>query len=130
MIGARAKTRFDINKLKKKAKDGNITSLGHAAASIRLVAKRSIRSRKRPSIIGSPPSTHTKILPRSIRYFVDKAAGSAFIGPDASIVGQAGAAHEHGGRYMGQVFPKRPFMFPALEKVKPRLPKHWAGSVK
>ena len=46
------------------------------------------------------------------------------------IVGQSARAHEFGGRYKRQRYPKRPFMGPALTKTKDRLPKHWAGSIK
>ena len=52
------------------------------------------------------------------------------IGPDVESFGTAGKAHEHGGRYRHERYPKRPFMGPALEKIKPRLPKLWAGSVR
>jgi len=129
MIGMQARTKFDSQKVRRKAKQGSIKSLGHAAATIRLTAKRSIRKRKGPSPKGTPPHTRTKRLPSSILYCVDKTREMAVIGPSRRIVGIAGAEHEHGGRWRQEQFPRRPFMFPALEKTAPRLPRHWAGSV-
>jgi len=129
MIGIKARSRFDREKVRRKAKQGNIRTLGHAAAVIRLTAKRSIRKRKGPSPKGTPPHTRTKRLPSSILYSVDKTRDMALIGPSRRIVGIAGAEHEHGGKWRRERFPRRPFMFPALEKTAPRLPKHWAGSI-
>jgi len=125
----KARTKFDHQKLRRNAKQGNIRSLGHAAAAIRVTAKRSIRKRKGPAPQGSPPHTHTRRLPSAILYRVDKTRQAALIGPSARIVGVAGAEHEHGGRWRKERFPRRPFMFPALAKTAPRLPTHWAGSV-
>jgi hypothetical protein len=39
-------------------------------------------------------------------------------------------AHEFGGHYRREHYDKRPFMGPALQKIKDRLPSMWAGSVK
>jgi len=130
MIGFKARTKFNAQELRGKTKQGCVRSLGHAAAVIRLTAKRSIRKRKRASSPGRPPHTHTKRLPSAILYRVDKTRQVALIGPSARIVGIAGAEHERGGRRRKERFPRRPFMFPALEKTAPRLPKHWAGSVR
>jgi hypothetical protein len=108
MIATKVKTKDETKKVLAKAKQGNFKSLGHAGAAIRLTAKRSIRKRKK----------------------VEKQKGLVVIGPDHSKVGASGSAHEHGGRYKRQRYPKRPFMGPSLEKTQDRLPKLWAGSVK
>ena len=79
---------------------------------------------------GQPPHTHTKRLPQAIKYAVEKKTGSVVIGPDVESFGTAGKAHEHGGQFRGERYPRRPFMGPALEKTKERLPKMWAGSVR
>ena len=50
--------------------------------------------------------------------------------PDIVFECTSAKAHEFGGRYKRQKYPKRPFMGPALEKTNDRLPKLWAGSVK
>lgn len=130
MVGMRAKTKFDQQKVRRKVRQGNITSLGHAAATIRLTAKGSIRKRKGKAPEGSPPHTHKKRLKASILYAIDKAREMALIGPSHRIVGIAGAEHEHGGKWRDESFPQRSFMVPALKKTSPRLPKHWAGSVR
>jgi hypothetical protein len=130
MIGAKGKTRFDAPKVAKAARRGSIQSLGHAGAALRLTARRSIRRNARASAPGSPPHTRKGRLKRAIKYAVDKALPSVVIGPDKAIVGTSAAAHEHGGRYRDEHYPRRPFMGPALEKIKDRLPPMWAGSIK
>jgi len=130
MIVANVKTKDETKKVLAKAKQGNFKSLGHAGAAIRLTARRSIRRRKKASPEGQPPSTRRGQLRSAILYDVDKQNDLVVIGPSHSKVGASGSAHEHGGKYKRQRYPKRPFMGPALEKIKDRLPKLWAGSVK
>ena len=130
MIATKVKTKDETTKVLAKAKQGNFKSLGHAGAAIRLTAKRSIRKRKKASPEGQPPSTRRGQLRGAIMFDVEKHKGLVVIGPDHSKVGASGSAHEHGGRYKRQRYPKRPFMGPALEKTQDRLPKLWAGSVK
>jgi hypothetical protein len=209
MLGIRARTRDETHKVKRKAKRANIESLGHAGAALRLAAKRSILKRKRPSRPGQPPHTQSLYLRRSIKYAVDKQRQLVVIGPDAAVIGEIGAVHEHGwpqqprstrgkserellasgtnwklkvgghgpigdGRgntvYIKFVseaqversiayiesgadvyatkaareramkrraiagrkahYPKRPFMGPALQQIKPRLPRMWAASIR
>jgi len=133
MFGMRSKTQFDSKSVLRKVHEGTVRSLGHAAALVRKIAKQSIRFRKDPqkaSPEGTPPYTHTRQLPRAILFAVQKQQEEAVIGPDAGKVDLAGAAHEHGGQFRGQYFVRRPFMGPALEKTKSRLPKMWAGSVR
>jgi len=124
---ARARGRLNTTQLRRKAERGKYRGLGHAAGAVRLIAKRSIRKRKKASRPGTPPSTQTKRLPAAILYAVEP--DRAVIGPVASIVGTAGEAHEHGGRYKRENYPQRPFMAPALDKARPRLPDNWAGVI-
>lgn len=130
MIAVKAKTKDETERVLTKAKQGSFKSLGHAGAAIRLTAKRSIRRRKKASPEGQPPSTRKGQLRGAIRYEVEKQKDLVVIGPEHSKVGTSASAHEHGGRYKRQRYPKRPFMGPALNKTKDRLPKLWAGSVK
>jgi hypothetical protein len=130
MFGMRVKAQNRIATLRKKAKQGNITSLGHAGAAIRLTARRSIRRRKKASLEGTPPNTRRGQLKRAIVYSVEKNRGLVVIGPQKDVVGTAGKAHEFGGRYRREHYPKRPFMGPALAKVKDRLPSRWANSIR
>lgn len=130
MIRVSVAIRVQPKKVLDRVRQANFKNLAHAGASIRLVARRSIRKRKKASPEGSPPNTRKGQLRRAIAYRVEKQRGAVVIGPDASIVGTAGKAHEFGGRYRRETFPKRPFMGPALAKVKSRLPRMWANSVR
>jgi hypothetical protein len=130
MIATRAKTKFDKQKLLAKTKQANITSLGHAGAALRLTARRSIRTRKKASPPGTPPHTRHGQLKRAIAYAVDKQRGVVVIGPERDGVGTSGSAHEFGGRYRRERYPKRPYMGPALDKLQDRLPDFWASSVR
>jgi hypothetical protein len=104
-------------------------NLGHGAAALRLIARRSIRRARGPSARGTPPHTQTRRLPTSILYDVQRNPASAIVGPVASIVGPAGSEQEHGWKRGQASYPARPFMEPALEKAAPRLPPQWAASV-
>ncbi len=130
MIGARVRTRFDTGKVVRKVKQANVESLGHAGAVIRLTARRSIRKRKGPSAPGTPPHTRQGQLRRAVVYAVEKREERVVIGPEHAVVGPAGMPHEFGGRFRGQKFKRRAFMGPALMKVKDRLPRKWAASIR
>ena len=133
MIAAKAKIKFDAKKIAKAAKRGNIKSVDHAAAAIRLAAWYSIRKSPKKSRAGRPPNTRKGRLRSAIKYAVSKSPSGgvgAVIGPDVEIAGTSGKAHEFGGRYKKQHYQKRQFMGPALEKVKPRIPRFWNNSVK
>ena len=97
MIQVRTRVRFDEARVKKKVQAANFRSLGHAAATIRLTAKRSIRKRKKPSNPGSPPSTQTGMLRRVLRYEVNRDREEAVIGPVNEIAGRLWNLHEFSG---------------------------------
>ena len=130
MIGVKAKTRMDPKKVTKAARAGSIQSLGHAGAALRLTAKRSIRRSQKPSTPGTPPHTRAGQLKRAIVYAVEKDKQSVVIGPAYGEMGPSAMPHEHGGAFRGGKYPRRPFMGPALAKIKDRLPKEWANSVR
>lgn len=130
MIGAKVKTKDETRRVLAKAKQGSFKSLGHAGAAIRLVARRSIRRRKKKSPTGRPPHTRRGQLKRALKYHVERKKPSVVIGPEHAVVGESGKAHEHGGLYKGDRYDRRPFMGPALAEVQPRLPRLWAGSVR
>jgi hypothetical protein len=113
-------------------------SFSHAAASIRKRMMESIQPAEGPSEPGTPPHTHVAFtkkgkvrrggqLRRAIAFYADK--GGAVIGPRESIVGESAEAHEKGGDYKGQDYPKRPFALPALQKNLDRFAGEWAGSI-
>ena len=130
MVGARVKSNLNNKKLAGAARKGNITSLGHACAAIRLTGRRSIRKSPKASAPGTPPNTRRGRIKNAIRYAVLPDKQSVVIGPDAEIAGTSAKAHEFGGRYKREQYEKRPFMGPALEKTKSRLPAMWAGSIR
>ena len=129
MFGLTFQLDDQTNRAKDAAEKTSFRNLGHAAASIRKTAIESIIVAEGPSEPGTPPHTRRRQLKRAIKYDVDKAAESALIGPEASIVGEAGAAHEFGGEFRGEEYPERPFMEPALEANVDRFASEWAGSI-
>ena len=129
-FGIKVTSRMDVQKILRRSKRGQINSLGRASALVRTIASRSIRSSKKSAPEGRPPHTQTKRLRRGIVFAVEKSKGRSVIGPSHDFVGQSGMAHEFGGKYRNEKYPKRPFMHPALQKATPQLPRHWAGMLK
>ena len=130
MIRMKASSRFDQRKLRRQAAQGSIRSLGHAGAALRLTARRSIRRSDRPARPGQPPHTRRGQLKRALRYAVEKERERVLIGPTYTVVGRSASAHEFGGRYRSETYPKRPFMGPALMAIRSRLPRMWADSIR
>lgn len=117
--------------------------LSKAGAFIRTTARHSIRTRRGSAPPGKPPHSHTGLLRRFIYFGYDRASDSVVVGPVGFSRSTAPRALEFGGktevkrrRRRGKVvktraiIAARPFMGPALEKERPRLPRHWAGSVR
>jgi len=118
--------------------------LSRFGAFVRTRSRSSIRKRKRSAAAGKPPSSHVGLLKRFIFFIYDAAKKSVIIGPVRlnQAVGNAPEALEHGGR--SQVVSRRrgrrvvrnvtisehPFMRPAFDAEKPKLPGMWANSVK
>lgn len=128
MLGLTVKVEDTTKRVTDAAEKATFRNFAHAAARISKDAKASLITSAGPSSPGSPPHTHKgAFLRRAVRFAADKT--SAVIGPMASIVDDAGAAHEFGGGFRGQDYPERPFMGPALEKSIPRLGPDWAGSI-
>jgi hypothetical protein len=109
-------------------------------AFVRTTAKHSIRKRKAVSQPGSPPSSHVGTLKRLIFFGYDPARKSVVIGPTPfrseveappllEYGGRALCKDRKGNRVMATYRP-RPFMGPAFEQEKPKLPALWANSVK
>jgi len=130
MIGFKCKSWFDGKKVKRKANRATFQSLNHAAAAIRITARRSIRRSPKESAAGQPPHTRRGQLKRGILYSVDKRRQSAVIGPAYTIVGRSGSAHEFGRKYYEREYPARSFMGPALRANLHRIPRLWANSIK
>lgn len=128
MIGMMVKTEGMTKRVADAAEKAAFRNFGHAAARISKDAKASLVTAIGPSSPGTPPHTHRgAYLRRAVRFAADKEG--AVIGPMASIVGQAGEAHEFGGGFRGQDYPERPFMGPALAKNLGRFAGDWAGTI-
>jgi hypothetical protein len=72
-------------------------NLGHAGASLRLAARRLIRTRQTSSQPGSPPNTRRGALRNSILYAVE-GDHTVVIGPAVHLISDVARVHEHGGR--------------------------------
>jgi hypothetical protein len=131
MIKLKVTTTNDFPAVKKQAQGGILRSIQHAAASLRLIVRRSIRRRKKPSSPGTPPSSPTGRLRESIRYeLVDGSKYLAHVGPARSVIGPAGQPHEFGGSFRDESYPDRPYMRPGLEAILPRMPEEFRGLIK
>lgn len=127
-VHVQIRIQYRPDRVRKAAHQARITGIRHGAAAIRQLARRAIRRGKRASRPGQPPHTRRGRLKQSILF--EATDRSAIIGPAAQFVGAAGSAHEFGGRYRGRQYDRRPFMAPALESLRPRLPKFWAATLK
>ena len=145
MIGMAAKKMFFDRKKVLGAMDRTTRRvLSKFGAFVRRAAKSSVRKRKRASAPGEPPSSHTGLLRRFIFFGYERERHSVVIGPQrlSQKSGDATSAMEHGGmstvvegmrseRKKRRVNIKaRPFMGPAFEQEKPKLPAMWRDSVK
>lgn len=145
MIGMVAKRMFfDTAKVKKAVSNGTRKVLSKFGAFVRTTAKHSIRKRKKVSEPGHPPSSHGGLLRRYILFGYDRERKSVVIGPMRlnQKVGDAPQALEYGGtstvveglhgqrRKRRVKIAARPYMGPALEKERPKLPALWANSVR
>ncbi len=113
--------------------------LSRFGAFVRTTARNSIRRRKKPAPPGQPPSSHMGHLKRLIFFSYDPGKRNVVIGPTPlRSVAEAPPLLEYGGattlkrrgKSKRAVYRPRPFMGPAFEKEKAKLPALWAGSVK
>ena len=136
---------FDSAKVQAAMSRAERQVLSRFGAYVRRSARSSIRKRKRPAAIGSPPSSHTGHLKKFIFFAYDVRRQSVVIGPVRlnNKPGEAPAALEYGGRShvvrrnrLGRrqrrtiVIRPRPFMGPAMEKERPKLSAMWENSVR
>ena len=130
---------FDREKVKRSVDAGTRKVLSKFGAFVRQRAKTSIRKRKGISPPGSPPYSHVGLLRRFILFAYDPQRKSVVIGPTLTKEGSpAPCLLEHGGDVViedrGKArrvrYRPRPFMQPALEAEKPKLPALWRDSVR
>ncbi|MCK6485469.1 MAG: hypothetical protein HUU27_13945 [Phycisphaerae bacterium] len=144
MIDMRIKSLFfDREKVIRAVEKAKRAVLSRAGAFIRTVARTSIRKRKGSAPPGSPPHSHVGLLRNFILFGYDRASDSVVVGPvKLNKPTEAPRVLEHGGTTTVTKFSRgrlrkrrvrikaRPFMGPALEKERLKLPKLWAGSVR
>ena len=100
-------------------------------ALVRTIARRSIRRRKKASQPGTPPTNREGQLKRFLFFSWDPTTQSVVIGPE-QLGGSDTPAVLEGTRRRGRQrgLKPRPFMVPALEKAKAKLPELWRGAIK
>jgi hypothetical protein len=104
--------------------------LKRMGAYVRTVARRKVKTSDKPSMPGSPPHSKTGALKRGILFGVEKQRKRVVIGPGFRFVGTSMMAHEFGGGYKKERYPKRPLMGPSLKDSIPRLTRLWEDAVK
>jgi len=140
---------FDKKKIVDAVDKATRKVLSKFGAFVRQGAKSSIRTRKRISQPGQPPSSHAGTLKRLIFFGYDSDRRSVVIGPMPFRKAEAPALLEQdhvagttravvrtvkakrgGTQRRRMVYRARPFMGPAFEKEKSKLPPLWADSIK
>ncbi len=136
---------FDRKAVTRRVDKATRRVLSRFGAFVRTAARSKIRTRKAVSTPGNPPSSHLGLLKRFIYFGYDPARETVVIGPmplHGRGYGNALEALEYGGtftRYTGgrrrkrryrAKYKARPFMGPAFEQEKPKLPQMWRDSVK
>lgn len=134
-----------VRKIKERADKAAFKNFGHAAATVRRTAQKSIerapkarttgRRRRRAGRLrrteagpkGKPIRTRRGQAPRSIVF--DANERGAIIGPRFSFMGESFAAHEFGEELRGIDYPERPTMGPALEENVGRFANEWEDSI-
>lgn len=110
-------------------------NLSRFGAFVRKRARSSIRTRKRISAPGQPPTNRTGLLKRNIFFVYEPSRRSVVIGP-VLLNGGSGAPEllEHGGtvirRDVRMNYRPRPYMGPAFEAEQDNLSRLWRNSVK
>ena len=143
MITMRIKDMFFDRATVVRATDGAKRKvLSKAGAIIRTAARTSIRKRKASAPAGKPPHSHEGSLRRLILFGYDRAADSVVVGPVGFKQSVAPNVLEYGGetvvlsRRGGRLTSRkvkvapRPYMAPALEKERPKLPLLWRNSIR
>lgn len=121
---------FDADGLVARAAKASVDVLRRMGAYIRRVAQSKVRQSRNPSQPGEPPHTRRGALKRGILFGVDRRTNSVVVGPSIRFVGTSMQAHEFGGGYKKERYPKRPLMGPSLRESAPHLAKMWEGAVK
>lgn len=128
---------FDRLAVTQRLDKSKLKYLRRAGGAVRKTARRSIRKRKGISPPGQPPHSHEGSLRNGILFGLDQYSESVVIGPTtryhskeghrlrgAALLEFGGYTQEKGGRQL--FYRPRPYMWPALEKIEPQLPRMFA----
>ena len=126
----RSEVEFDADGLVARVAKASVDILRRMGAYVRTVARRKVKTSERPSTPGTPPHSRTGALKRGILFGVEKRRNAVVVGPSERFVGTSAAAHEFGGAYKRERYPKRPLMGPSLKESSPRLARMWQDAVK
>lgn len=126
----RSEVEFDADGLVARVARASVDILRRMGAYVRTVARRKVKTSERPSTPGTPPHSRTGALKRGILFGVEKRRNVVVVGPSERFVGTSMAAHEFGGAYKRERYPRRPLMGPALKESTPRLARMWRDAVK
>ena len=121
---------FDADGLVARAAKASVDVLRRMGAYIRRAAQSKVRQSRNPPPPGEPPHTRRGALKRGILFGVDRRTNSVVVGPSVRFVGTSMQAHEFGGGYKRERYPKRPLMGPSLRESAPHLAKMWENAVK
>lgn len=121
---------FDEQGLIARVAQASIAVLKRMGAYVRTVARRKVHLSDKPSLPNSPPHSRRGALKRSILFGVEKRERTVLIGPGFRFIGTSLAAHEFGGKYKKEHYPKRPLMWPSLKESTPHLAQFWRDAVK
>ena len=126
----RAEIEFDRDGLVARVAKASEDVLRRMGAYVRTVARRKVKPGDKPSPAGTPPHSRTGALRRGILFGVERRRASVVVGPSERFVGTSASAHEFGGAYKRERYPKRPLMGPSLKESAPRLARMWQDAVK
>ena len=121
---------FDADGFVARAAKASVDVLRRMGAYIRRAAQSKVRQSRNPSQPGEPPHTRRGALKRGILFGVNRRTNSVVVGPSVRFVGTSMQAHEFGGGYKRERYPKRPLMGPSLRESAPHLAKMWENAVK
>jgi len=125
-----AEIEFDADGLTARVAKASVEILKRMGAYVRRVAQSKVKTSPKASQPGTPPHSRKGLLRRAILFGVDKDRGHVLVGPGFRFVGTSASAHEFGGGYKGDRYPKRPLMGPALRESVPHLARMWREAVK
>ncbi len=126
----RSEVEFDRDGLVARVAKASVGILRRMGAYVRTAARRKVKTSERPSAAGTRPHSRTGALERGSLFGVETRRGSVVIGPSERFVGTSMSAHEFGGAYKRERYPKRPLMGPSLKESAPHLAKMWRDAVK